>query len=206
MFSLGCPKCTKHMKHSYRGCSGEGVPVYANICSLGLKGIQSICGNFTHGVKLLMKKSVWASWVWPPSQTITIFCTINCSSTCPPDFAELDLLLLLTSSSIRGSSPLLVPEWWAVSRLTFGAGGVPCLGRTAVSCRCCCPTPAGDTTGSPCAIILLCTVCPRTGVVLQRVGVHTVYSLCMCTCSPSICYAASFHREWMICSWKADKG
>lgn len=56
MFSPGCPKCTEHTEHSYRGWFWVGIPVYANICSLGLNRIRGICGNLSVGMEVIMKK------------------------------------------------------------------------------------------------------------------------------------------------------
>lgn len=110
IFSRLSNECQAHEAQLYRGWFWEDFSVPANIFSLGRNGIQSICGNFTECTKLLMKISLWASDIWPPTQTITKFCTISCSSTSLLSLVELDLLLI--SSSIWGMSPLPVPEWW----------------------------------------------------------------------------------------------
>lgn len=132
------------------------------------------------------EKSFWASHIWPPTQTITKFCTVNCGSTCLLSLVKLDLLLLLTSSSIWGMSPLPVPEWWEPCLVwLLGLGDLPWLNRTAVSWRCCCPASARDSAGSPFGSILLCAVSQErscaAGWVLR--GVFAVLPQCwLCCC------------------------
>lgn len=107
-----------------------------------------------------MKISLWASDIWPPTQTITKFCTISCSSTSLLSLVELDLLLI--SSSIWGMSPLPVPEWWEPG-LVWLLGGWEispdwtkqwCPGGAAV------PHLPGTQPVSPFGSILLCTRVP----------------------------------------------
>lgn len=55
VFSRLSSECQAREAQLYRGWFWEDVSVHANIFSLGLNGIQSICGNFTECTKLLMK-------------------------------------------------------------------------------------------------------------------------------------------------------
>lgn len=192
IFSRLSNECQAHEAQLYRGWFWEDFSVPANIFSLGLNGIQSICGNFTECPKLLMKISLWASDIWPPTQTITKFCTISCSSTSLLSLVELDLLL--TSSSIWGMSPLPVPEWWEPGLVwLLGLGDLSWLNRTVVSWRCCCPTSARDSAREPLWQHPALHTCPGRGAVLQG-GCWEVRSLCF----HSVGYAAACHRGWML--------
>lgn len=58
------PQAVQNVPRAQNAATEAGFGwVYANICTLGLKRIQSICGNLSVGMEVIMKKSLWASWV-----------------------------------------------------------------------------------------------------------------------------------------------
>lgn len=161
MFSIGCPKHTEHTKHSYRGCFREGVLVYTNICSLWLKRIQSICGNFTDGATSNEKITLsFLALTTSPNHCDNVHNKLRFHLS--PEFcwtglvAVTDIFLPSRTESTAGAWVMR-----AVSSVTFRAGRSP--GGAAV------PLLLGMQPRPQIGSILPCTVCPRTGVVLQWV-------------------------------------
>lgn len=123
MFSLGCPISAKHMKHSYTEAVFRRMFLLVQIFAvLGWMGYRVSMAISLNAPKFWWKKSILASHMWPPTQTITKFCTMNCSSSSSAEFGwtgsvGIDVLLHLRTES--AASAWMVR---AVSCVTFGAG------------------------------------------------------------------------------------
>lgn len=125
MFSLGCPISAKYMKHSYTEAVFRRMFLLVQIFAIsGWMGYRVSVAISLNAPSFWWKKSLWASHMWPPTQTITKFSTTNCSSNLSAEFgwigSVVDILLHLRTES--AASAWMVR---AMSCVTFGAGRSP---------------------------------------------------------------------------------